>query len=221
VTDALAAVFFDMDGLLIDSEPIWSIAEAEIMEWLGGPWNLEVKAACLGKRVDESCRNLVAIAGSTRDPAEVVERLLGRMCELYRQHLPWHHGARELVDGLRAAGVPTALVSSSFRVLVDTALHEMGAHRFDVTIAGDEVTNAKPHPEPYLSAAERLGVDPRRCVVFEDSLTGVLAAEAAGCLAVAVPDVVPVERADRRPVLDSLADVDLDWLRSLPEMSRI
>lgn len=201
------AVFFDLDGLLIDSEPVWSIAEEEIMAWLGGPWNIEVKAACLGKRIDESCRNLVAIAGSDRAPEEVMERLLDRMAQLFRHHLPWMPGARALLDRLGAAGVPLGLVSSSFRVLVDAALETIGKDRFAVTLAGDEVSRAKPDPEPYLRAAAALGADPAYCVVFEDSPTGVAAAEAAGCRVVAVPDVVPIPPAPGRLVLSSLVEV--------------
>ena len=214
-TGRLEAALFDMDGLLLDSEPVWSIAEAEIMEWLGGPWNLDVKAACLGKRVDESCRVLVEIAGSDHSPVEVMDRLLARMCNLYREHLPFLPGARELLDALGAAGVPTALVSSSYRVLVDTALETIGAERFAATIAGDEVVHAKPHPEPYLRAAGALDVHPADCVVFEDSPMGVLAAESAGCVAVAVPNVVAVADAPGRHVVPSLEKVDVEWLRAV------
>ncbi|GAC1328146.1 MAG: HAD family phosphatase [Mycobacteriales bacterium] len=210
-----AAVLFDLDGLLVDSEPVWSVAEAEIMDWLGGPWNAEVKAACLGRRIDASCRELVRIAGSAVAVEEVQDRLLARMAELFRAELPWHSGARELLDVLAAAGVPLALVSSSYRVLVDAALEGLGADRFATTLAGDEVAAPKPDPEPYLLAARRLGVDPRACVVFEDSPTGVAAAEAAGCVCVAVPDVVPVSSTPDRPVLRSLAEADLSWLATL------
>lgn len=211
----LAAVLFDLDGLLVDSEPVWSVAEAEIMAWLGGPWNLDVKAQCVGRRVDESCRILVAIAHSTVPPDDVQARLVGRMCELFREHLPVLPGAVELVDAVRAAGVPTALVSSSFRVLVDAALESFGPHRFDVVVAGDEVTHAKPAPEPYLRAATLLGVDPRSCVVVEDSLAGATAGEAAGCAVVVVPNVVPVPPGPGRVLARSLADLDAPALARL------
>jgi HAD superfamily hydrolase (TIGR01509 family) len=207
VTRRLAAVLFDMDGLLVDSEPVWSVAEAEIMAWLGGPWNLDVKAQCVGRRVDESCRILVDVAGSSVAPEEVQERLVGRMCELFREHLPLLPGAAELVDAVRAAGVPTALVSSSYRVLVDAALESFGAHRFDVTVAGDEVVAAKPAPEPYVRAAGLLGVDPRDCVVVEDSVAGVRSGRAAGCRTVVVPNVVPVP--------PSIADAEVATLNGL------
>lgn len=203
----LRAVLFDMDGLLVDSEPVWSVAEAEIMEWLGGPWNLDVKALCVGRRVDESCSILVQVAGSAVPPAEVAERLVTRMAALFREHLPVLPGAVALVDACRAAGLGTALVSSSFRVLVDAALESFGAERFDVTVAGDEVVRAKPAPEPYLTAAARLGVRPQECVVLEDSAAGCASGRSAGCLVVAVPNVVPVP--------DGVADVVVPSLESL------
>lgn len=209
------AVLFDLDGLLVDSEPVWSVAEEEIMAWLGGPWNLAVKAACLGKRVDESCRNLVAIAGSDVSPERVLERLLARMVELFRKDLPLLPGAARLLDDLGERGVPLGLVSSSFRVLVDAALESVGAWRFGFTIAGDEVLHAKPHPEPYARAAAALGFPPAACVVVEDSETGVLSAEAAGCPVVVVPNVVDVHPADGRVIVRSLTEVDVDLLAGL------
>lgn len=214
---SLSAVLFDLDGLLIDSEPIWSIAEEEIMAWLGGPWDLEVKAACLGKRIDVSCAELVRIAGSDVLPGVVQEKLLNRMCELFRERLPWHDGARELLDQLHGAGVPLGLVSSSFRVLVDAALDTIGRERFVITIAGDEVRHAKPDPEAYAAAVHDLAVEPHRVVVFEDSPAGVASAEAAGCWCVAVPDVVALEATPTRPLMTSLRDVEIDWLLALPD----
>lgn len=214
-TGQLRAVLFDMDGLLVDSEPVWSVAEAEVMAWLGGPWNLDVKAQCVGRRVDESCRILVGIAGSDVPPEEVEARLIGRMCELFRADLPLLPGALEVVDAVRAAGLGTALVSSSYRALVDAALESIGAARFDVTVAGDEVVNAKPDPEPYLTAAAALGAHPADCVVVEDSLAGSQSGLAAGCPVVVVPNVVTVPPAPGRVVVPSLADVTLDRLRDL------
>lgn len=214
-TGRLRAVLFDMDGLLVDSEPVWSVAEGEIMAWLGGPWNLDVKARCVGRRVDEACRILVAIAGSSVPPEEVQERLVGRMCDLFRENLPLLPGAVELVDGCRAAGVATALVSSSYRALVDAALDTLGAWRFDVTVAGDEVVRAKPAPEPYLRAAAALGAHPGDCVVVEDSVAGTVAGEAAGCHVVAVPNVVPVPHGPGRTVVASLTEVDAARLARL------
>jgi HAD superfamily hydrolase (TIGR01509 family) len=211
----LRAVLFDMDGLLVDSEPVWSVAEAEMMAWLGGPWSLEIKALCVGRRVDESCRILVGVAGSSVPPEQAEEWLAGRMCELLRENLPLLPGAVELVDACRAEGVRTALVSSSYRALVDVALESIGAERFDVTVAGDEVVDAKPAPEPYERAAAALGVHPADCVVVEDSAAGAQSGEAAGCPVLLVPNVVDVPGGPGRTVVSSLAEVTVERLRSL------
>lgn len=214
-TGRLAAVLFDMDGLLVDSEPVWSVAEAEVMGWLGGPWNLDVKALCVGRRVDEACRILVSVAGSSVPSEAVAERLVARMCELFREHLPLLPGALSLVDAVRAAGIAMALVSSSYRALVDAALESLGRNRFDVTVAGDEVVRAKPDPEPYRTAAARLGAHPADCVVVEDSLAGAVSGAAAGCPVVVVPNVVAVEPAPGRTFVASLAGLDVPRLAAL------
>jgi HAD superfamily hydrolase (TIGR01509 family) len=217
----LAAVLFDMDGLLIDSEPVWTIAETELAERHGCQWTLELKQAILGTSLTEAIPRMLAHFGAEdEDPAEVAQWMLQRMVELYRGALPLRNGALRLLDDLRDAGVPLALVSSSYRVLVDAVLDEVGPQRFAVTVAGDEVVNAKPHPEPYRTAARKLGVRPERCVVFEDSMSGVRSGEAAGCVVVAVPDLAPIEATPTRPVLRSLADVELDWLLDLPARMR-
>ena len=117
---------------------------------------------------------------------------------------------------MRAAGVPTGLVSSSYRVLVDAALDVVGADRFDVSVAGDEIARGKPDPMPYLLACERLGVKPDRCVVLEDAANGVASAEAAGCMVVAVPSVTPIRAVPRRHVVPALTDIRVDWLLALP-----
>ena len=138
------------------------------------------------------------------------------MAELFADGLSVMPGAQNLLADLAAAGVPQALVSSSYRVLVDAAL-ATGLGPFSLTIAGDEVGHGKPHPEPYLTAATRLGVEPVRCVVLEDSPSGVASGEAAGCAVVAVPSVVGVllQPGPRRLVARSLADVTTADLRML------
>ena len=214
----VAAVLFDMDGLLVDSEPLWTVAEVTLAEHLGGTWTSEMKAAVVGTRLDVAVPTVLRMLGRPVDDAAVAQVsawLLDRMVQLFGEDLPLRPGAAALLDAVLARGVPTALVSSSYRPLVDAALATLGAGRFAVTVAGDEVTRGKPHPEPYLRAAARLGVDPAACVVLEDSLAGVRAGEAAGCVVVAVPDVAPVPAAAGRHVVGTLVDVDVDWLLSL------
>jgi HAD superfamily hydrolase (TIGR01509 family) len=219
VTCRADAVLFDMDGLLLDTEPLWTVAEEELAARLGGTWGNDIKAAVVGTRLDVAVPTILRHYGvdpSAHQVAEGTAFLLDRMVELFAADLPLHAGAVDLIDALHARGIPLALVSSSFRVLVDAALALLGPHRFDVTLAGDEVGHGKPHPEPYLTACERLGVAPSHSVVLEDAMSGVLSAEAAGCTVVAVPFVAPIEPQQGRHVVTALTDIDVDWLLGLP-----
>jgi HAD superfamily hydrolase (TIGR01509 family) len=210
------AVLFDMDGLLIDSEPVWYDVEHAVVTDLGGVWGHEHQAACIGGTLDASCRYMIEVTGARSSVEELTERLLGEMVRRFRSSLPIHEGALQLVDGVRAAGVLTGLVSSSYRVLIDAALQVLDASRFDVTVAGDEIARGKPDPMPYLAACERLGVRPAGCVVIEDAITGVVSAEEAGCVVVAVPSVAPIAPARGRHVMRALTDIDVEWLLGLP-----
>ncbi len=211
-----AACLFDMDGLLVDSEPLWTQAEQELATSLGGTWSADLKVAVIGTSITTAVPKILDWFGaSDRDPADVQAWLLQRMVELFRDRLLLRPGARGLLKELRAQGTPLALVSSSYRVLVDAGLDVVGHQLFSVTVAGDEVTHSKPHPEPYLKACTLLGVAPADAVVFEDSPTGVASGQAAGCFVVAVPDYVPVEPGPRTRVIDSLGDIDAAGLREL------
>lgn len=218
---ALQAVLWDMDGLLVDTEPVWTVAEEELALQLGGVWSEQLKAAIVGTRLDVAIPLILEHYGREASPAEVAwasDWLLNRMVELFSQGVVALPGAVELLNAVAAAGVPQALVSSSYRVLVDSVLSH-GFGPFALTLAGDEVVHGKPHPEPYLTAAARLGVDPARCVVLEDSAAGVLSAQGAGCAAVAVPSVEGVSfvagtRLKVRPSLVGLGIADLAGLVS-------
>ena len=214
-----AAVLWDMDGLLVDTEPVWTVAEEELAERLGGTWSPDLKARIVGTRLDVAVPTILRWYAVDAGPAAVSEAsawLLGRMTELFAAEVTLLPGVAALLEALAQAGVPMALVSSSYRVLVDAVLaHGLGP--FAVTIAGDEVAHGKPAPEPYLLAASRLGVDPSACVVLEDSAAGVASGQAAGCAVVAVPSVpgVRITPAPRTLVVASLESVDLAGLRRL------
>lgn len=214
------AVLWDMDGLMVDSEPLWTAAEQELARALGGTWDAEVKARIVGTRLDVAVPTILGYFGAEATPERVATTaawLLGRMVELFaRDDLPLLPGVRSLLAALAAERVPMALVSSSYRVLVDAVLAG-GVGPFAVTLAGDEVEHGKPAPDPYLRAAQRLGVDVTRCVVLEDSPAGVASGEAAGCAVVAVPSVpgVRMDAAPRRLVVPSLAGVTPADLRAL------
>jgi HAD superfamily hydrolase (TIGR01509 family) len=215
----LQAVLWDMDGLLVDTEPVWTIAEEELAARLGGTWSDELKAKIAGTRLEMAVPAILSWYGVEPTPDRVSESaqwLLDRMVELFRTHVEVLPGVLELLERLRQEQVPVALVSSSYRVLVDAVLaHGFGP--FDVTVAGDEVVTGKPSPEPYLLACERLRVRPRQCVVLEDSTAGVASGEAAGCAVVAVPSVpgVAVDPGPRRLVQSTLAGVTTADLRAL------
>jgi beta-phosphoglucomutase-like phosphatase (HAD superfamily) len=156
------AVLWDMDGLMVDSEPLWTAAEEELARALGGTWDAEVKARIVGTRLDVAVPTILAYFGVEATPERVrhdAAWLLHRMVELFRaDDLPLLPGVRALLAALADEQVPMALVSSSYRVLVDAVLAG-GVGPFAVTLAGDEVEHGKPAPDPYLLAAQRLGVD--------------------------------------------------------------
>ena len=150
-----AAVLFDMDGLLIDSEPLWYAVEAAAVERMGGTWGPEHQIALIGGTLDASCRYMIELTGANVAVDELSDLLIADMAAAFRDGAPSvHEGALALIDGIRAVGVRTGLVSSSYRVIVDAALDLLGRDRFDVSVAGDEVSRGKADPEPYRTAAK-------------------------------------------------------------------
>ncbi|HEY5184527.1 MAG TPA: HAD family phosphatase [Actinomycetes bacterium] len=211
----LQAVLFDMDGLLVDTEHTWFVAERTVMAELGADWDEADQAHTVGGPMERATRYMAEKAGSDLPWQAVAGRLIDAMADLLVHGADHRPGAQALLDDLVAAGVPCALVSSSPRRLVDAVLASVGGDHFTTTIAGDEVPRTKPNPDPYLQAARHLGVQPSRCVVLEDSPVGIAAAEAAGCVVVAVPFVVPIEPGPRRHVVGSLTELDAVRLRTL------
>lgn len=212
---ALEGVLLDMDGTLVDTEGLWWTAEAAIFAELGHVLDEAHRSVVVGGPMTRSASYLIEATGADIALAELITLLNTRFTELIAGNVPLLPGARRLLTELSAHGVPTALVSASHRRIIDQVLLSLGPEHFALTVAGDEVERTKPHPDPYLLAASGLGADPARCVVIEDTVTGVASAEAAGCPVLAVPSVVPIEPAPGRTVVSSLEDVDLAFLRSL------
>jgi HAD superfamily hydrolase (TIGR01509 family) len=211
----LQAVLFDMDGTLVDSEKLWSLALDDLATNYGGQLSPAAREAMVGTNMAASMRLFHDDLGLDGDIVESQGLLEERVKELIQLGLPWRVGAQELLHEVRAAGIPTALVTATHRHVVEVALPVLGPEHFDVVVCGDEVTETKPHPEPYLQAARLLGVSPERCVAIEDSPTGAAAAEAAGCAVLAVPSEVEVPPGERRTILASLSGIDLAYLRAL------
>jgi len=200
-------VLFDMDGLLIDSEPLWLEAERAVMTRLGSGWTEADQTALLGGSLNRTVRYLLAHAARPAPPEVVGEWLMADISERVRRDgVPLRPGARELLASVEAAGLPRALVTSSGRRFVDTVLARTGM-RFDALVGGEDVSATKPDPEPYLLAAKLLGVNPARCFALEDSPNGVASAQAAGCRVIAVPSLVPIEAAPGLTVVGSLLDL--------------
>jgi HAD superfamily hydrolase (TIGR01509 family) len=212
-----AALLFDMDGLLVDTERTWFAVETEIMAGLGAPWGDEHQAALVGGPLEKSVQYMLDRAGRPDvAPGQLAQALLeGMVRHLRAGPVSWQPGAERLLAQAAEAAVPCALVSSSLRPIVDAVLAAIGTEHFAVTVSGDDVAQTKPNPDPYLLAAELLGVDPVRCVAFEDSETGATSAVAAGCLTVVVPSLVPVPADVGDVHLTALTETDLDRLSDL------
>jgi HAD superfamily hydrolase (TIGR01509 family) len=208
-------VLFDMDGLLVDTEPLWFETEADVMARLGAPWGPEDQQQLLGGSMERTVDYLLARATRPAPPADVARWMMDGMLRRAAQgRVVVRPGARELLAEVAAAGVPHALVTGSQRPFTEAVLASTG-FRFPVTVTADDVTRTKPDPEPYLLAAKLLDADPGQCVAVEDSPNGIASATGAGCRVVAVPSLLPIPPAAGRLVVPSLREVTLDTLRAL------
>lgn len=209
----IAAVLFDMDGTLVDSEKIWQIGLDELAARHGGVLSVVARASMVGTTTDESMSIFYTDLGLPDvDPGEGALWLETRVLDLFAGGLMWRPGAYELLRSVRDAGIPTALVTATARRIVDVVLATMGSDNFDVVVTHDDVDNGKPHPEPYRTAAAALNVAPERCVAIEDSPTGAASALAAGCVVVVVPAEVDLSALVGVTLVPSLAVLDLDAL---------
>ena len=211
-----AAVLWDMDGTLVDSEKVWTVSLAETARWLGGELSAEARADMVGSNMARSLAILFDDLGLARDPlrmADAEQWLTVRTGELFAAGLEWRPGALEALGTVRAAGWPTALVTNTGRALTEMALESIGREHFTVTVCGDEVPRGKPDPDPYLRAADLLGVPAAECLAVEDSPTGANAAERAGAAVLVVPCEVPVPHSPRRVHRRSLVGLTAEDVR--------
>lgn len=209
----LAGVLWDMDGTLVDTEPLWMSSEYALAAEYDAEWTEDDGLALVGRDLLDAASYIRDRMGLPLTPPQIVERMVGEMTLAMRQHIPWRPGARELLLALHAAGVPLALVTMSYRVLADVVADEIGV--FSAVIAGDEARRPKPFADPYLQAAEALGVTAERCVAFEDSTTGARAALAAGCTTVVVDGYAPVDPSLGHARWPGLQAATVDGVREL------
>ena len=217
----LHAVLFDMDGTLVETEELWGEAMDALAGQLGGEFSAAGRAQTVGTSMRVAMQILYADLGvdpATRDPSADARWVETETATLMTSRgMPWRPGAAELLSAVRAAGLATALVTTTPRriasIVLDRIATELGSSPFDVTVCGDEVPARKPDPAPYRQAMAALGVEPRSSLVVEDSLVGVTAGLAAGAAVLGVPSLQSLE-AQRgltlRPSLVGLTLPDLD-----------
>ncbi|WP_416952220.1 HAD family hydrolase [Nocardioides sp. T5] len=210
-----AAVLWDMDGTLVDTEPYWIATEFAMAEKYGGTWSQERALNLVGNALLESGDYIRVHMGIDRTPQQIVDELLDGVVARVEVEVPWRPGARELLTHLHQAGVPCALVTMSWQRFVDPILAQLPEGAFASVVTGDRVELGKPHPEPYLTAAAELGHDPADCLAIEDSNTGATSAVAAGCTVLCVPNHVPILEGERRVFADTLEGLDAAGLARL------
>ena len=209
------AVFFDMDGLLVDSEPEWLLSEIEVTAPYGYTWLPEDQVACLGGPLTRVGQYMFDKCGQQKSPEYFTQTLIDTQVARMRGNTPTMPGAISLLKELQSNGVITALVSASPRNIVNAVLDNLGHDLFPFSISSDDVTNTKPNPECYVKAAQICGVEISNCLVFEDSLTGMNAAIASGAYLVGVPHLVSIQESEKVRVIKSLEQLSFAKLAEL------
>jgi len=209
-----AAVLWDMDGTLVDTEPHWMAAQRRLARDHDLEWTDADAHATVGKPMAVSA-GMLQDRGIDRSVEQIIDMLVDHVVDAISPRIPWLPGAERLLGELAYARVPCALVTMAYSPVARRVAAAAPGNAISVVIAGDDVTQGKPHPEPYLLAAAELGVSPADCVAVEDSLNGTLSAEAAGIPMLVVPGFVSVPKAPRRTFTTSLADVTVETLGDL------
>jgi HAD superfamily hydrolase (TIGR01509 family) len=208
----MSAILFDMDGTLIDSEPLWLEAEIEIMEELGCNWDQQDHINCLGGPIDKTenymqdrSNNIKPFGYFTKKLDDVMEQKLSTKLDL----IP---NALEIINECKRSELKIALVTASSGRLMRAVLKRFPVGIFDTVVSYDDVERSKPDPEPYLLAAKTLGVDITNCVVLEDSLTGVQSGLSAGAQVIGIPHLVKMPSNPNLRVVESLSEINMDRL---------
>lgn len=198
----IKAVVFDLDGVLIDSEPIWERVTRDLLARYGRTFDRVIADQHMGMRLRDVVAAVLEAHDLVADPEAFARELLDDLLAEFDRSLEKTPGAEEALELARSLGLAVGLATGSPRRVADAVLARYG-WRFDTVCTGDDVERGKPAPEIYQLAAERLGVDPRACVAIEDSRNGVRAAKAAGMACIAVPQ--PWDPADLSlPTLEAL-----------------
>lgn len=210
----LLAVLWDMDGTLIDTEPVWIRAKQELIRQHGGTWHDSIGEQLIGASMD-AATSALRQAGVQLEEEQIASFLIAAVIAELEAGAPWRPGALRLVSELARANVAQAIVTTSPRAMADIVIRELPENLISVVVAFEDVEFTKPHPQPYLLAAELLGVHPAECVAIEDSPTGLAAAISAGTTAVGVPNQVPLNDPGAWFRYESLTEVEVSELRRL------
>ncbi|MGV9711295.1 HAD family hydrolase [Gordonia sp. NPDC003424] len=212
---APAAVLWDMDGTLLDSEPLWDIAMEDLALRHGIVMTPALRETTLGNSLGDAITKVhvaADVAPHDRDLVADGRWMLDHVAVLFRKDLPWRPGAAAALDLVAAAGLPMVLVTNTVRELVEVALETLGPQRFTATVCGDEVPQGKPAPDLYLKAASLIGLRIDQCLAVEDSPTGTIAATTAGCPTLVVPSAAPVPAGNLRTFRETLVGLTVDDL---------
>jgi len=208
----MSAILFDMDGTIIDSEPLWLQAEIQVMAELGCHWDEQDQINCLGGPMERTEKYMQEKSGNVKPYGYFGQRLNEVMKLKFVKDLELIPNALELITKSKEAGLKTALVTASGRELMNSALTRFPENSFDIAISRDDVANSKPHPEPYLMAAERLKVKINECLVLEDSMTGVRAGLDSGAQVVAISHIIPIANEKNLRVISNLSEITFKQL---------
>jgi HAD superfamily hydrolase (TIGR01509 family) len=206
------AVIFDMDGLLVDSEPVWHSVETAMLQARGKSWAYEIQKDLIGMRMSDFWTRMCSAYQLTEAPDELIAEATHRMVTMVPEQAIPRPGANELIAYFHERAVPMAIASSSPMAIIDSVVESRGwSGSFQIWVSGDEVAHGKPAPDIYLETARRIGCSPRDILTLEDSRNGARAAVAAGMICYAVPDPTHNSPADFEGVtphvFDSLRDV--------------
>jgi HAD superfamily hydrolase (TIGR01509 family) len=205
-------VLWDLDGTIVDTEPLWMAAEHRLAAEHGKVWTEEDALQLVGNSLIASGEYIRERLELSMTAEKIVDYLVASLAGSLREHVDWRPGARELIAALDAEGVPQALVTMSYAAIAEPIAAVLP---FGAVVTGDAVARPKPFPDPYLLAAERLGVDASQCLAIEDSRTGAASATAAGCDVLVVPHFVQVPEAERRVLVPTLSGLTPDDLAGL------
>ena len=214
------AVLFDMDGLFIDSEPDWHDAESSIMKSNGYDWAPQDQLQCLGGPLTRVTEYMSKCLDGRKSPDQLGQLIVDEMVRRLSGQVAKMPGAVEFSRKVADANIPQALVSASPRVIVDAVLTGMTEKYFAKSVASGDIERTKPFPDPYLHAAKLLGVDIQKCIIFEDSPTGLTAARASGAFVVGIPHYVVVEEEARLKIIKSFSDIGLEDLESWSQLNQ-